>query len=147
MSDAISAIRCIRMAAWIRPFTMSSERLINTSSKLEPYLDQAAPVTEAAVLMSGRALETPCTEINFGWVKLLSESRVQFDLIDQTAEWERYAMVILPDELALDAKTASRLNAFVTGGGALIVTHKGGLVNGKDSTWLERYGLHYAGNV
>jgi hypothetical protein len=113
--------------------------------QLEPYLDRAVPVTEAAILASGRPLETPCTETNFGWVKLLSESRVQFDIVDQTAEWERYAMLVLPDELALDAQTASRLNAFVAGGGALVVTHKGGLVAGTDSTWLERYGLHYAG--
>jgi hypothetical protein len=113
--------------------------------ELEPYLDQAVPVTEAALLTSGLPLETPCTETNFGWVKLLSESRVQFDILDATAAWERYAMLILPDGLALDQQTASRLNAFVAGGGAVVVTHKGGLVGGTDSTWMERYGLHYEG--
>jgi hypothetical protein len=113
--------------------------------QLEPYLEQATPVTEAALLTSGLPLETPCTETNFGWVKLLSESRVQFDILDATSAWERYAMLILPDELALDQQTASRLNAFVAGGGAVVVTHKGGLVGGTDSTWMERYGLHYEG--
>ena len=113
--------------------------------QLEPYVDQAVPVTEAALLTSGRPLESPCTEINYGWVKVLSESRVQFDLVDPTAEWERYALLILPDELAVDEKTASRLKAFVAGGGAVVVTHKAGLVAGTDNTWLEPYGLHYAG--
>jgi hypothetical protein len=61
---------------------MSLERSTSTSWQLEPYLDQAVPVTEAAILVSGRPLETPCTETNFGWVKLLSESRVQFDIVD-----------------------------------------------------------------
>lgn len=112
---------------------------------LEPYLDQAAPVIEAAVLVSGRPLESPCTDVHFGWVKLLSESRVQFDLVDKTAEWERYALLILPDDLALDVSTASRLNSFVSGGGALVVTHKGGLVDGTDSGWLTRHGLYYEG--
>jgi len=113
--------------------------------QLEPYLDQAVPVTEAALLTSGLPLESPCTETNFGWVKLLTESRVQFDIVEPTAEWERYAMLLLPDELAVDEQTASRLSAFVAGGGAVVVTHKAGLLAGTDSTWLERYGLHYAG--
>jgi hypothetical protein len=113
--------------------------------QLEPYLDQAVPVTEAALLTSGLPLESPCTEINFGWVKLLTESRVQFDIVEPMAEWEHYAMLVLPDELAVDEQTASRLNAFVAGGGAVVVTHNAGLLAGTDNTWLERYGLHYAG--
>jgi hypothetical protein len=113
--------------------------------RLEPYLQQAVPVTEAALLTSGRPLESPCSETNFGWVKLLTESRVQFDIVDPAAEWERYAMVLLPDELAVDEPLASRLSAFIGRGGAVVVTHKAGLVAGTDTTWLKPYGLQYAG--
>jgi hypothetical protein len=114
--------------------------------QLEPYLEQAVPVTEAALLTSGLPLETPCTETNFGWVKLLLESRVQFDVVEPKAEWERYALLILSDELQVDEATASRLRAFVDGGGAVVVTNKSGLLTGTDNTWLEPYGLHYAGS-
>jgi Hypothetical glycosyl hydrolase 6/Beta-galactosidase trimerisation domain len=113
--------------------------------QLEPYLDQAVPVTEAALLTSGRPLESPCTETNFGWVKLLIESRVQFDIVEPMAEWERYGLLISSDELAVDEQTAARLNAFVAGGGAVVITHKAGLIAGTDRTWLDRYGLRYAG--
>jgi Hypothetical glycosyl hydrolase 6/Beta-galactosidase trimerisation domain len=113
--------------------------------QLEPYLEQAVPVTEAALLTSGLPLQSPCTETNFGWVKLLTESRVQFDIVEPKAEWERYALLILPDELAVDEGTASRLRAFVARGGAVVIAHKAGLLAGTDSTWLEPYGLHYAG--
>ena len=51
--------------------------------RLEPYLEQAVPVTEAALLASGLPLETPCKEMNYGWVKLLTESRVQFDIVER----------------------------------------------------------------
>ena len=112
--------------------------------QLEPYLEHAVPVTEAALLTSGLPLESPCTETNFGWVKLLTESRVQFDIVEPTAEWERYALLILPDELAVDEATASRLSAFVARGGAVVVTHKAGLLAGTDRTWLEPHGLHFA---
>jgi Hypothetical glycosyl hydrolase 6/Beta-galactosidase trimerisation domain len=113
--------------------------------QLEPYLEQAVPVTEAALVTSGLPLQSPCTETNFGWVKLLTESRVQFDIVEPTAEWERYALLILPDGLAVDEPTASRLHAFIAGGGAVLVAHTAGLLAGTEKGWLERYGLHFAG--
>ncbi|MDA4130678.1 MAG: beta-galactosidase trimerization domain-containing protein [Thaumarchaeota archaeon] len=113
--------------------------------KLEPYLDQAIPVTELALITSGRLLDTPCTPTNFGWVKLLTESHVQFDIVDSTADWERYAMVILPDELVVEKSLASRLHAFVERGGAVIVAHNSGLLAESNISWLELYGFHYDG--
>jgi hypothetical protein len=111
---------------------------------LEPYLDQAAPVSEAALLTGGLPLEGPNTEVNFGWVKMLTESRVQFDIVTPAAEWERYALVILPDELQVDNPTASRLQAFVAKGGSLVVTHKAGLLAGTERSWLDSYGLQFS---
>ena len=111
--------------------------------RIEPYLEQAVPVTEAALLASGDA---PCNEVNYGWVKLLTESRVQFDIVERETKWEdRYALVVLPENLWVDQALASRLHAFIAGGGAVIAAHKSGLLAGTEKSWLERYGLHYAG--
>ncbi|MBI4873233.1 MAG: beta-galactosidase trimerization domain-containing protein [Acidobacteria bacterium] len=112
---------------------------------LEPYLDQAAPVSEAALIVSGLPLEGPNTSAHLGWVKLLMECRVQFDVVEPDAAWERYGLVILPDETPIDAKTASRLHAFVAQGGAVLASHLGGLLSGGERSWLERYGLTWAG--
>ncbi len=111
--------------------------------RIEPYLEQAVPVTEAALLGSGDA---PCNEVNYGWVKLLTESRVQFDIVERDAKWdERYALVVLPENLWVDQALASRLQAFIAGGGAVIAAHRSGLVAGTKKSWLEPYGLHYEG--
>jgi len=111
--------------------------------RFEPYLEQAVPVTEAALLASGNA---PCNEVNYGWVKLLNESRVQFDIVERETKWEdRYGMAILPENLGVDQALASRLHAFIAGGGAVVVAHRAGLLAGTEKSWLDRYGLHYAG--
>jgi len=110
----------------------------------EPYLSQAVPVTEAALIVGGRPLEIPCTETNFGWVKLLTESRLQFDIVESSAPWERYSLVILPEELSVDETLASRLRAYVDGGGSIIVSDASGLLAGTERSWLESYGLRYA---
>jgi len=112
---------------------------------LEPYLDQAVPVTEAAIVTGGLPLESPATEANYGLVKLLMEARLQFDVVEPDAPWERYALVVLGDEMAVDEQLATRLHTFAENGGALVVGHKSGLIAGAEKSWLERYGLYYAG--
>ncbi|HEY5913648.1 MAG TPA: alpha-amylase family protein [Verrucomicrobiae bacterium] len=111
--------------------------------RLEPYLDQAVPVTEAALLASGDA---PCNEVNYGWVKLLNESKIQFDIVERDVKWEyRYMLVVLPEDLWVDQALASRLQAFIAAGGGVIAAHRSGLLAGTERSWLESYGLHYAG--
>jgi hypothetical protein len=112
---------------------------------IEPYLDGAAPVTEAALLTGGLPLESPGTEANYGLVKLMIEARLQFDVLEPEAGWERYALVVLTDDLAVEQDLASRLHAFVDQGGALVVIHRSGLIAGSEQSWLQRYGLVFAG--
>lgn len=112
---------------------------------LEPYLDEAAPVTEAALLTSGLPLESPGTETNYGLVKMMIESRLQFDVLEPGAAWERYALVLLGDDLAVDQPLAARLHDYVDKGGALVAIHRSGLIAGSEQTWLDRYGFEYAG--
>ena len=113
--------------------------------ELEPYLDQAVPVTEAALIVNGLPLDGPDTEAHYGLVKLMTESRLQFDLVDSDAGWERYALVVLPDELEVDEKLAARLLEFVNQGGAVLVVHQSGLLAGTEKSWLESLGMSYAG--
>jgi hypothetical protein len=111
--------------------------------RIEPYLEGAAPVTEAALLGGGDA---PCNEVNYGWVKLLNESKIQFDIVERDVKWEqRYALVVLPENLSVDQALATRLQAFVAAGGAVMAAHTAGVLAGAEKSWLEPYGLHYAG--
>jgi hypothetical protein len=103
-------------------------------------------VTEAALLTSGVDLQTPCNETNYGWVKLMTESRLQFDIVEPDAKWEdRYSLIVLPEDFWVDQPTAARLQAFIGAGGAVIATHISGLVAGTEKSWLEPYGLYYEG--
>jgi hypothetical protein len=77
---------------------------------------------------------------------LLNESKVQFDIVERGVKWEdRYALVLLPENLSVDQALASRLKAFIAAGGAVIAAHKSGVIAGTEQSWLESYGLHYTG--
>ena len=72
--------------------------------KLEPWLEQAAPVTEAALMIPSEIMKREKQDYIFGLLKLMLESRLQFDLVEQEQEWERYNLVVIPDELMPDKK-------------------------------------------
>jgi hypothetical protein len=113
--------------------------------KIEPYLEGAAPVTEAALLIGGPVLQWPNSDANLGWTKLLTELRVQFDVLETGAAWEKYPLVVLPEGLPVSAAVAARLQAYAARGGKLMVSHTAGLVDAGEKTWLEKLGFSYHG--
>ncbi len=112
---------------------------------LEPWLEGACPVTEAALLTAGHPLESPGRDENYGLVRLLVESRVQFDVVEPSAGWERYGLVVLPEDLPVDEALAARLAAFVAGGGRVVACDAAGRTAGGGRSWLEPFGLRDAG--
>src|SRR5262245_65502975 len=54
-------------------------------------------------------------------------------------------MVVLSEDFWVDQAMASRLQAFIAGGGAVIAAHASGVLAGTEKSWLEPYGLQYAG--
>src|SRR5207247_10347634 len=84
--------------------------------------------------------------MKLGWVKLLTASRIMFDIVERDTKWEeRYALLILPENLRVDQAMAGRLQTFISAGGAVVATHRSGLVAGTEKSWLEPYGIHYEG--
>lgn len=131
---------------------------------LEPYLDGAAPVVEAAVVVDGRPLTDPGarsastdpgthrTDVDdrlpdsvAGTVKLLAELHLQFDIVEADAELERYRMLVLPDALTVKPALAERLRAYVAGGGAVVAAHEAMREADGSRSWLADAELSYGG--
>ena len=112
---------------------------------LEPYLEGASPVTEAALLIPAVPFDRLRDEYIYGMTKLMLEARVQFDVVEPGQAWERYGLVVLPDGFRPDAATVERLHTYIAKGGSVLVMHDSGLTAGGETSWLERYGLTYAG--
>ncbi|MEI6277678.1 MAG: beta-galactosidase trimerization domain-containing protein, partial [Prolixibacteraceae bacterium] len=100
---------------------------------------------EATLLIPSIGLNTVEPPSLIGMVKLMMELHLQFDLLEMTMEWERYGLVIIPEELILDNQTINRIHQFVSKGGSVIVSHNGGVQKETQKSWLEKYGLEYKG--
>ncbi|MCX7818877.1 MAG: alpha-L-fucosidase [Kiritimatiellae bacterium] len=113
--------------------------------KLEPWLEGAAPVTEAAMMIPAIPFDRLRDDYLYGVTKLLLESRRQFDVVEPVQEWERYGLVVLPDAFRPDAALVERLRRYVEGGGALVVCGEAGVLAGGQESWLAPLGLRFEG--
>ncbi|MCL2834304.1 MAG: beta-galactosidase trimerization domain-containing protein [Treponema sp.] len=91
----------------------------------EEWARPSVPVTEAALMTS----ESPMFEHRipdeiFGAAQLLEELALQFDILDETMDINRYKLVILPETFKPAPEFAKKLEKFCAAGGAVIACGK-----------------------
>ncbi|MBM4040200.1 MAG: beta-galactosidase [Planctomycetes bacterium] len=96
----------------------------------EEWCRGAKPVSEAAILsveavgQRGRGSDDP----DIGAARILLENHVNFDVVDAEAEFSRYRLLILPDEVTLGDKALLRkVKGFIVGGGTLVLSGRSGM--------------------
>jgi hypothetical protein len=62
-----------------------------------------------------------------GAVRVLLESRFTFDVVDLESELSGYRLLILPDAIPVDAAMKAKIEAFVAGGGRVLLTGTSGI--------------------
>lgn len=105
------------------PDTIRDKRILRTVTehneavkRIEPYMADAAPVKETALLWNAK----PSAE---GWAEALIAQHLPFDvLLDEQATdamLAHYRVLIVPEDSAMSESLAGRLRRFVEGGGHL----------------------------
>jgi hypothetical protein len=115
-------------------------------AKLEPYLEGARQVSEIAIMAAEyfHPVGARNNDSDDGAAQMLLELKRPFDVIDPSAVFETYRLIILPDEIGVDAELARRLNAYVAGGGKLLLSGKSGF--GADGEMALAAGIRRAGS-
>ncbi len=96
--------------------------------RLEPWLVGAKPVTQIGVVRvatSGGYFGGSAGEE--GAVRMLTQLKHQFDLVDAAGPLERYELLILPDEVRLEAEGVRRVRKYLRAGGSILASGVSGL--------------------
>ncbi|MHB9023787.1 MAG: alpha-amylase family protein [Armatimonadota bacterium] len=96
--------------------------VLNPIAALDPWLRDARPLAEAAVLLYPLAQGQFPGESWAGACKVLLEAKIQFDTVDIDADWSRYPLLILPDQAYTDDTVRQKIAAYLAGGGAVLAT-------------------------
>jgi hypothetical protein len=113
--------------------------------KLEPYLEGARQVSEIAILAAEyfHPIGARNDESDDGAAQMLQELKRPFDVIDPSLDFAAYKLIVLPDTIPVEDKLASRLEAFVLGGGKLVLSGGSGIR--EDGAFAIKAGVKRAG--
>jgi hypothetical protein len=97
--------------------------------KKEPWCKGARALVDIGVLSPEESAPTggrtpPSTR---GVVRMLQEGAHQFDIVDSQSDFGSYRVLVLPDEIVVEAKLAEKLGRFLRGGGAVLTSYKSAL--------------------
>jgi hypothetical protein len=113
----------------------------------EPWCAGAESVAEIAILTpeaTGRN-DARVDSAAAGALRMLHEGHYLCDMVDGQTDWSRYALLLMPDKLRLDATLREKTRAFLAGGGALILSHESGLTEDGQTYALEEFGVEACG--
>ncbi len=113
--------------------------------EMEQYLDGARSAADIAILSSDAVNGTigGATErsngADDGAARMLLELQLMFDVIDAEADFSRYRLLVLPDDIRLDEELAESLRRYLDGGGKIVLSGCSGMERG-----AERFALPLA---
>jgi hypothetical protein len=97
--------------------------------KLEPWLREATPVAEVAILSRYEPAHLGSIPINAhvadvdGAAQLFLESAIQFDIVDEEVDsFDGYKALVLPDGTQVGSKLRAKLEHFLSAGGKLVMS-------------------------
>jgi hypothetical protein len=96
----------------------------------EPWCVGARTISEIGVLtpeeFGGSSFRDLSPAVK-GITRMLEESAHQFDILDSAADFARYRVLVLPDAIPVSSALATKLEAYLAQGGALIASFESGL--------------------
>lgn len=118
--------------------------------KKEPWCVDARPVSDVGVLtpeefIGGAARTLPAA--SWGAVRILTELRAQFDVLDSQSDFAGYRVLVLPDRIPVSEALAAKLEAFVQKGGALLASFESGLDPKGERCVLPSLGVDLVGDA
>ena len=130
----------------VKPIYDLIGRTFRSVAEKEPWCAGAKAVTEIGFLSTGNFhVPVAVADSDQGATNLLSQLHYQFDTLDRESDFTGYKLIILPDSHRFDDELKRKVNAYLSGGGKVILSHESGLdVDGKQFA-LPELGLEYAG--
>jgi hypothetical protein len=111
----------------------------------EPWLEGATPLTQIAVLQpSERKVgqgSKPPVGASEGVVRMLTQLKHQFDLVDVGGTFDGYELLILPDAVDLDDALLRKVRAFLKSGGKVLASGTSGLSQDGTRSLLPELGV------
>ena len=121
--------------------------------KKEPWLKDAKPMADVGVLSmeavaaaGGMQDLTAYSRYDTGVARILLEGKYLFQMIDMEADFSKYKVLILPDDVQISTVLEEKIQLFLQGGGKLLATGASGLDKAKKDFVFDFGAVHLGEN-
>jgi hypothetical protein len=126
------------------------EKIYKELQTMEPWFDNAKNITEIALVYpkSNRNIRSQAgTDGQLcAAVRMLCELKQQFDVVTEFADWSKYKVLVIPDDIIFTEEIARRVKAHIDAGKAVIASGSSGIDQENKQFMLEKeWGVQYMG--
>lgn len=135
-----------------RPVFDLVKRIYTRLRRLEPWVDGAIPLVDAAVVAppgwGKHDAEALARSKNaaIGATRMLCEEKAQFDVLTEGLDCRGYRLLVLPDHVVLDEALAAKVRHHLDAGGKVIASAWSGLDPDKKAFRLPDWDVRYTGD-
>ena len=126
------------------------ENAYQRTSELMPWTDAAEAVADVGVIIPSHGLGYVDIQryeqgqaLLKGAARMLGELNVQFDVLSYQRPWDGYSVLVLPDQITLDAEAKTKLRAHLDRGGAILATGWSGLNPERQGFVFPEWGVRF----
>jgi len=114
------------------------EKIYKELQTMEFWFDNAKNITEIAIVYPKTMYEIRSSKAVSGAVRMLCELKQQFDIVTEFSEWNKYQVLVIPDDVTFSPETARRVKAHLAAGKAVISSGNSGMNQEKTQFVLQR---------
>lgn len=123
----------------------------------EPWLEGARSLADVALFSVeaaenyyqdkgyGRGQSVRTGSSDAGCTRILLEGKYLFDAIDAQEDFGNYKVIILPDQIRLDAQLQRKFSEYMAGGGKVLLSGTSGLIGAQGQEFALDLGIRYLG--
>jgi hypothetical protein len=120
------------------------EKIYKELQTMEPWFDGAKNITEIAIVYTGTIHNIREDDKLRSAVRILSELKQQFDVVTEFSDWNKYRILVFPDNIIFNEEITRRVKAHISAGKAVISSGSSGLNPEKIKFALENeWGIKY----
>ena len=95
----------------------------------EPFCNDVSNVADVGLLSSEAVRHPEGREVfaDIGASRVLLEGHVLFDVLDAEMDFDRYRVLVLPDEIVVEGELKAKLDAYLAAGGKLLLSGSSGI--------------------
>ena len=101
-------------------------------ARKEAWCRDVTPQVEIGVMTAHTGDHGGLAKIDEGVMRMLLETHYQFEFLDAQSNFQKYPLLILPDDIRLTPALRDKLTAYLAQGGKLLLSYHSGLMQDRD---------------